>query len=162
MKISTPVIRMAQPADRAALIAILHNTFERTWLPQLTASAAEAYRQGNRPAEYVDARGREFRVATRGGVVAGFVHWEGDFVHALHVHSDHERTGVGSALMNVAEGEIARAGHPAVRLETDTFNTRSQAFYTARGYLEKDRYPDLEWNSDLTTLLLEKGLDKQT
>jgi len=155
-------IRPAQPADRDALIAILHDTFERTWLPQLTASAAEAYRQGNRPAEYVDARGLEFRVAMRGGVVAGFVHWEGDFVHALHVHSDHARTGVGSALMDVAEGEMARAGHPAVRLETDTFNTRSQAFYTARGYLETDRYPDLEWNSDLTTLLLEKGLDKQT
>jgi len=31
----------------------------------------------------------------------------------------------------------------------------------ARGYLEKDRYPDLEWNSNLTTLLLEKGLEKQ-
>jgi predicted N-acetyltransferase YhbS len=116
MKISTPVIRPAQPADRDALIAILHNTFERTWLPQLTPEAAEAYRQGNRPAEYFDARGLEFRVATRGGVVAGFVHWEGDFVHALHVHSDHARSGIGSALMDVAEGEIARAGHPAARI----------------------------------------------
>lgn len=156
----TIVIRSAQPADRDALIAILLNTFERTWLPELTAAAAEAYRQGNRPAEYVDARGLEFRVATRGGVVAGFVHWEGDFVHALHVHSDHERMGAGSALMDLAEGEIARAGHPAARLETDTFNTRSQAFYSARGYRETDRYPDLEWNSNLTTLLLEKRLGK--
>jgi GNAT superfamily N-acetyltransferase len=156
----TIAIRPAQLEDRAALIAILHNTFERTWLPELTAAAAEAYRQGDRPAEYVDARGLEFHVATRGGVVAGFVHWEGDFVHALHVHSDHERTGVGSALMDVAEGEIARAGHSAARLETDTFNTRSQAFYSARGYRETDRYPDLEWNSNLTTLLFEKGLDK--
>ena len=77
------LIRPAQPDNRAALIAILHNTFERTWLPQLTAAAAEAYRQGDRPAEYVDARGLEFHLATRGGVVAGFVHWEGDFVHAL-------------------------------------------------------------------------------
>ena len=108
----------------------------------------------------MDARGLEFHVATRGGVVAGFVHWEGDFVHALHVHSGHERTGAGSALMDLAEGEIARAGHPAARLETDTFNTRSQAFYSARGYRETDRYPDLEWNSNLTTLLLEKRLGK--
>nr|WP_321362552.1 GNAT family N-acetyltransferase [uncultured Hyphomonas sp.] len=124
----------------------------------MTAAAAEAYRQGNRPAEYVDARGLEFHVATHGGVVAGFVHWEGDFVHALHVHADHARTGAGTQLMDFAEGEIARAGHPAARLETDTFNTRSQAFYSARGYVETDRYPDLEWNSNLTTLLLEKGL----
>ncbi len=90
--------------------------------------------------------------------MAGFVHWEGDFVHALHVHADHARTGAGTQLMDFAEGEIARAGHPAARLETDTFNTRSQAFYSARGYVETDRYPDLEWNSNLTTLLLEKGL----
>ena len=40
----------------------------------------------------------------------------------------------------------------------DSFNTRSQAFYAARGYREADRYPDLEWNSGLTTLLLVKPL----
>ena len=152
------LIRPAQPDNRAALIAILHNTFERTWLPQLTAAAAEAYRQGDRPAEYVDARGLEFHLATRGGVVAGFVHWEGDFVHALHVHSDQARTGVGTQLMDLAEREIARAGHPAARLETDTFNTGSRAFYAARGFREIDQYPDLEWNSGLTTVLLEKVL----
>ena len=60
--------------------------------------------------------------------------------------------------MDLAEAEIARAGFSAARLETDTFNTLSQAFYAARGYTEKDRYPDLEWNSNLTTLFLEKIL----
>ena len=97
----------------------------------------------------------------RTGAVAGFVHWRNDFVHALHVHSAYAGMGVGTQLMGLAEAEIARAGHPTARLETDTFNTRSQAFYLARGYLEKDRYPDLKWNSNLTTLLLEKGLEKQ-
>jgi hypothetical protein len=60
--------------------------------------------------------------------------------------------------MDLAEAEIARAGHAQARLETDTFNTRSQAFYAARGYVEADRYPDHEWNSGLTTLLLVKPL----
>ena len=94
----------------------------------------------------------------RAGTVAGFVHWRDDFVHALHVHSRYARSGVGSVLMDLAEAEIARAGYPSVRLETDTFNTRSRAFYAARGFRETEQYPDLEWNSNLTTVLLEKTL----
>ncbi|MGY9050407.1 MAG: GNAT family N-acetyltransferase, partial [Rhodobacterales bacterium] len=90
--------------------------------------------------------------------VIGLVDWQDDFVHALHVHSAHARSGAGTALMDLAEAEIARAGFSAARLETDTFNMRSQAFYAARGYIEKDRYPDLEWNSNLTSILLEKVL----
>ena len=60
--------------------------------------------------------------------------------------------------MCLAEVEIARAGFSSVRLETDTFNTISRAFYAAHGFCETDQYPDLEWNSDLTTVLLEKSL----
>ena len=61
------------------------------------------------------------------------------------------RTGVGARLMDHVEAAIARAGFPSARLETDTFNTRSQAFYAARGYREAVRYPDTEWDSGLTT-----------
>ena len=153
-------IRPALPADRAAFVAILHDTFESTWRPQVTRAAVTAYQQGNRPAAYVTERGHLFHVATRAGAVIGLVDWHDDFVHALHIHSAHARSGAGTALMDLAEAEIARAGFPAARLETDTFNTRSQAFYAARGYIEKDRYPDLEWNSNLTTLLLEKVLGR--
>jgi GNAT superfamily N-acetyltransferase len=90
--------------------------------------------------------------------VVGFVDWEGDFVNALHVGRAHARTGVGAALMDLAEAEIAKAGHGRARLETDTFNAPSQAFYAARGYREADRYPDTEWASGITTLLLVKAL----
>ena len=60
--------------------------------------------------------------------------------------------------MDKAEATIAEAGFAKARLETDTFNTRSRAFYDRRGYREADRYPDEEWNSGLTTLLLVKAL----
>jgi len=60
--------------------------------------------------------------------------------------------------MDQVEAEAAAAGITALRLETDTFNTRSQAFYRARGYREAGRYPDTEWTSGLTTLLLVKEL----
>lgn len=156
------LIRPAGAGDLDALKAILRDTFESTWLPQLTPEAAKAYRREDRPPAYVGERGLLFVVAEVDGEVVGFVDWDGDFVNALHVGSDHARSGVGGRLMDHAEAAIAAAGHAQVRLETDTFNTRSQAFYAGRGYVEAGRYPDEEWNSGLTTLLLVKPLGTDT
>ena len=152
------LIRQARPGDASALMAILRDTFESTWRPQLTAEAARAFVSEDRPAAYVGERGLLFRVAEVGGEVVGFVDRDGDFVNALHVRSSHARTGVAGRLMDRAEAEIEEADFPTVRLETDTFNLRSQAFYAARGYREAGRYPDEEWNSGLTTVLLVKAL----
>lgn len=151
------VIRLARPDDADALVAILHDTFDSTWRPQVTAEAARAFLVEGRPSRYVAEHGPAFHAAERHGAVAGFIHWRDDFVHALHVHRGHARTGVGTRLMDHAEAAIAR-GFATARLETDTFNTASQAFYAARGYREADRYPDHEWNSGLTTILLVKAL----
>lgn len=151
-------LRPADAADAEALRAILYGTFKSTWKPQITAVAAAAFVAEDRPSAYVGQRGLDFWVAERDGEVIGLVHWDGDFVHALHVLPSAARTGVGACLMDHAEAEIARAGFRAARLETDTFNTASQAFYAARGYREAGRYPDTEWSSGLTTLLLVKTL----
>ena len=155
---SNVLVRRARQADAADLTAILHDTFESTWRPQISAAAAQAFLTEDRPAAYVAKQGLDFQVAEWESVVVGLVHWQDDFVNALHVRSDHTRNGIATRLMDRAEAEIARSGLAAVRLETDTFNTTSQVFYAARGYREADRYPDEEWNSDLTTILLVKPL----
>ena len=158
MSLTDVQIRRAAAADADALKAILRDTFESTWLPQLTAEAAAAVRGEDRPSAYVGERGLRFWVAERGGEVVGLVDWQDDFVNALHVLASHSRSGVGGRLMDHAEAEIALEGFAQVRLETDTFNLRSQAFYAKRGFVEAGRYPDTEWNSGLTTLLLVKPL----
>ena len=152
------LVRGARQADAPDLRAILHDTFESTWRPQISTAAAQAFLTEDRPAAYVAKQGLDFQVAEWEGVVVGLVHWRDDFVNALHVRSDHARRGIATRLMDRAEAEIARSGFAAVRLETDTFNTTSQVFYAARGYREAGRYPDEEWNSDLTTILLVKSL----
>lgn len=151
-------IRKARTGDAAALRSILYDTFASTWLPQLTDAAGRAFREEDRPGVYVAARGSEFWVAELDGEAVGFVDVEGDFVNALHVSSARARRGVGWMLMDRAEALIGDAGFAAARLETDTFNARARAFYARRGYLEVDRYPDAEWDSGLTTLLLVKAL----
>jgi ribosomal protein S18 acetylase RimI-like enzyme len=152
------LVRPARPEDSAPLEAILRDTFESTWRPNISGPAAAAYLAENRAAKYVSGDGPAFWVAERKGEVVGLIHWRDDFVHALHVRSSHARRGVGARLMDKAEAEIARSGFAAVRLETDTFNIASQAFYAARGYREAGRYRDEEWNSGLTTILLVKAL----
>lgn len=152
------VLRAARPEDLTALRAILYDTFESTWRPNITKTAAQAYIQEDRPAIYVGSRGPMFWVAEVSGEVVGFIDWEGDFVTALHVRSTHARQGIGTRLLDHAEAQICQAGFASIRLETDTFNLRSQAFYEARGYLEAARYPDEEWNSGLMTILLIKPL----
>jgi len=152
------LLRRAVEADAPELWAILHDTFESTWRPQLSAAAAQAFLIEDRPAAYVARHGTDFRVAEREGAILGLVHWREDFVHALHVRARFARIGVGGRLMDLAETEIARSGFAAVRLETDSFNTAAQAFYRGRGYREAGRYPDTEWNSGLTTMLYVKTL----
>lgn len=152
------LVRLARPADAPALIAILHDTFESTWKPNISTEAADAYFAETRAAAYVAERGLEFWVAENAGEVVGLVHWQGDFVHALHVRSSDAGRGVGTRLMERAEAEIATGGYVAARLETDTFNERSRAFYGSRGYREAGRYPDEAWGSGLTTILLVKPL----
>lgn len=102
--------------------------------------------------------GAEFIVAEADSDILGMVHWDGDFIHALHVRPGAQRRGVGRALIAHAEAAIAAAGHARVRLETDTFNAQSRAFYAGLGYREIDAYPDQAWDSGLTTLRLEKTL----
>lgn len=150
------VVRRATEVDFPDLKRILSETFASTWQPEITAEAAQRYLDTDVGGRFVDEQGLDFLVATVDGEVAGLVSWQDDFIDALHVSTRQQRLGVGRALMEEAEKAIRAAGQTQVRLETDSFNQQSQGFYKALGYEEKGRYPDLEWESDLTTVLFEK------
>jgi ribosomal protein S18 acetylase RimI-like enzyme len=159
-RISSIPIRQAQASDMPRLKAIMRDSFERTWLPVLAPAAAVNYRLEDRGARYIEAELDRLIVAEVAGVVAGFVHWERDFVEGLHVHHDYRRRGVGSTLMDCAERAMFEQGFAEARLETDSFNVASQAFYLGRNYAEQSRYPDEEWDSGFTTILYAKALDR--
>ena len=151
-------VRPAKTADFAEVKQVLADTFESTWRPEITEVAAERYLASDVGGRYVDRNGLAFWVVEVDGHVAGMVHWSGDFIEALHVAGAHQRLGLGRLLLARAEQEIGKAGLERVRLETDTFNQQSQAFYRAMGYVEMGQYPDEEWDSGLTTVLFEKLL----
>jgi ribosomal protein S18 acetylase RimI-like enzyme len=154
-----PVIRSGRAADTAAVVALLHETFEGTWRPELTPAAITSY-YGNRVAErFVAERVRTFLVADCGGEVAGMISRQRGFIDALHVGARFRRRGIGRALVEAAEAAMRADGVPRAALETDTFNRASQALYEGLGYRESSRYPDTEWNSGLTTIRYEKALE---
>jgi len=154
---TTPVlIRPAEPADAEAILRILGETYEATWKPALTAEAIARFEASAHTADYVRGRLPFFRVACIAGEVVGLLDWREDFIDALHVSPCRQRLGIGAALLHHAESEIARAGHRLVRLETDTFNHQARGFYGKHGYVEIDFYPDEEWHSGFTTVLMSK------
>ncbi|KFL26514.1 hypothetical protein JP74_12275 [Devosia sp. 17-2-E-8] len=151
-------LRPARAQDRDALLHILDATFRSTWEPELTAEANAAFRASTRVADYVDGYWQEFVVAESAGELVGMVHWQGDFIGALHVDPRQARRGIGSALLRHAEADMLAEGVKIAQLETDTFNLKARGFYAAHGYAEAAQYPDEEWNSGLTTVLMVKAL----
>ncbi|MDF3935470.1 GNAT family N-acetyltransferase [Pseudomonas citronellolis] len=152
-------LRPATPADAEAILRILDATYEFTWKPQLTAEARARFEAQRRTPAYVREHLAHFQLACRDDQVIGLVDWRDDFIDALHVSPHAQRTGAGGALLRHAERRIAADGYRQVRLETDTFNVQSRAFYAAHGYAEIDFYPDEEWHSGFTTVLLSKPLN---
>ena len=151
-------IRQATASDFAAMKAILQDTFESTWQPEITPTAASRYIETDIGGRFVDEHGLKMFVAEIDDRVAGLIDWHDDFVDAVHVAKTHQGFGVGRALMTHAEQGMHAAGFRQSRLETDTFNERSHAVYRSLGYVETDRYPDDEWDSGFTTILFVKPL----
>ena len=151
-------VRKARTGDVPALKQVLQETFEGTWLPHVSKASAQRYVETDIGGRYVEESWPEFTVAEIDGRIAGMIHWRGDFIEAVHVGAGHQGQGVGGRLLSHAEQAVRAAGFRQVRLETDTFNERAQSVYKAVGYVEKDRYPDDEWDSGFTTVLFEKRL----
>ncbi|WP_394537349.1 GNAT family N-acetyltransferase [Lysobacter enzymogenes] len=158
MSAAAPLIRFAGTDDRAAVLALLEETFLDTWQPQLTGQAIADYRRNRVAERYIDAQLAQLLVAELDGAVLGFAGRDGGFVDSLHVSARGRRRGIARALMLALETAMREDGLALASLETDTFNTGSQALYLALGYRETARYPDEEWNSGLTTIRYEKAL----
>lgn len=154
----TTTLRAFRIDDTEAVVAVLEDTFRRTWAPAISAAALRDWRDADKARAYVREHGTAFVLAEVDARVVGMVHWQNDFIDAIHVLGSHARRGLGRLLLAAAEARIAAAGHARIRLETDTFNGDSRAFYRACGYAEIGQYPDREWNSGLVTVLLEKTI----
>ena len=79
----------------------------------------------------------EVRDQIVGTVMAGYEGHRG-WINYLAVHPDHQRRGIGRALMTEAAEKLQAMGCPKINLQVRHSNLDASAFYRALGYLEDD------------------------
>lgn len=130
----TPIIRMFEAADRAAVIAL--------WKLVLPSDAA-----WNEPGEVIERKMHVqpelfFVAASEGDVVgtaiAGFDGVRG-WIHKLAVHPNWRRRGLASNLMQSAEQGLRDMGCLKLNLQVRASNLDVLKFYQALGYEVEDR-----------------------
>lgn len=143
---SAPIHFRAAHADDAEQVAELHAA---NWRRHYRGAYADSYLDGDVVADrravwssrLSDPAGRVTVLAEDAGGLAGFIHvvldedaaW-GSLVDNLHVALRHQGSGVGTALLARAAGDIVeRAAGPATYLWVLEQNTSAQRFYLSRG-----------------------------
>jgi [ribosomal protein S18]-alanine N-acetyltransferase len=109
----------------------LHRIDQLCFAPDVAYSRAELR-------FYIEHRGAFTRVAELDGTIAGFVvarsAGERGHILTLDVVEAARRRGVGRALMDAVDGELARRGVAQIFLEVDVANTGARLFYERLGY----------------------------
>jgi|SRR5262245_1106386 len=131
------VIRSACAADAPAIARLVDAAYEHyvDRIGRLPGPMTEDY------AEVI--RTQQVTVTERGGTITGVlvlaVTDEGFFISNVAVHPSHRGTGLGSALLQLAETEARRAGFDSVSLYTHERMTENLSLYSKIGYVEYDR-----------------------
>jgi [ribosomal protein S18]-alanine N-acetyltransferase len=137
--LAQPVLRLASPADAAAIAAMSRDTIERglpwSWRVERIGHAI---------------RDPDTNVVVAGPAEAlegfGIMIYREDDAHLVlfAVHPGKRRQGVGSALLHWLEDVARTAGCRRIRLEARRDNVAGRNFYSEHGYHEqairKDRY----------------------
>ena len=91
---------------------------------------------GNAFGQFLARRWLRVTVAEKAGAVAGWAAREAldEEITDIWVDPARQRSGIGSALLERLEQEIAAAGHEAARLQTHARNETAVRFFRARGY----------------------------
>ena len=127
-------IRNYRPEDLAPIVALFRETVRRINRrdyseEQVRAWAPDVIDVGAYAARFV---GRFAVVAEDGGRVVGFTDLEGDgHVDRFYVHADHQRRGIGRAMMGAVEAEARRLGCDRLSAEV---SLTARPFFERRGF----------------------------
>lgn len=150
-------VRVATPEDAEAL-PDLHSDAVEAFGPDSYDTEQVAYwaSRGERSADDypVHEPGEHFTVCVRNDEVAGFGHLavQAGAVHAVYVHPEHARSGVGSALLAELEGFARASGVESLDLQS---SLNAVEFYEQAGY---DRLGDGESPGGLPVVEMRKHL----
>lgn len=131
-------LRRATTADVAAVTACAVEAF-RTYIPRLGLTPRPMTRDYAHAIAHLQvwvAEGDEQRI---GAALLLDVTDEGFLIDVIAVHPDHQGSGAGRALLELAEREALRQGHASIYLFTNEKMTENLALYQRIGYVEYRR-----------------------
>lgn len=151
-------VRVATPADAAALPDLHSAAVEAFGPPDYDDHQVEqwAKRDERSSEDYpIEDDDSHVTVCVRAGAVAGFgeLALQEHEIHAVYVHPDHARAGVGSALLAELEGVARGLGMAELTLQS---SLNAVPFYERAGY---ERVADAESPGGLPVVEMRKALE---
>ena len=132
----TWTIRPMRPGDGHAMHLLHRRAIMATSDTHYSLAERESWATGLRPDQYVTPANGYFDVVEMDRVVVAFCDHGPDEVIGLYVDPAFQGHGIGSALLNQAEGRMRDAGTTLAKIHAAT---SSQAFYERHGYREVER-----------------------
>jgi GNAT superfamily N-acetyltransferase len=139
----TLVVRPAQPADVATLIALSRRTISASYRRFLGDEAVDDFIESGAADAYVSEHEANCWVIVAQGSVAGFGVCVDATIDLMMIDESLHRRGLGSELLAWFETMLFRE-HGELRLESFAENRVANLFYSSRGWIETDRYIDTE------------------
>lgn len=142
MENTQPIVRVrrATPDDFDGVCHVVSKAWsadKSEALPEKTVSGLTA--DGNLTA-LISRRLDEFWLADCSGSVRAVLGADNQgHIWALYVHPDHQRTGLGTTLLETAQNHFRDQGLTALSLDIIEDNTAARDFYTVRGWIEQSR-----------------------
>lgn len=139
----TPLIRRAGPDDLADATTLVEHAWTASnaeFLPSTTIALLTAE---NSIAGLIASRSQELWLAEHQGALAAVLGVDTTgYVWACYVHPEHQRKGIGGALMSAVKAYFKAKGVPHLYLDLIDGNTAAETFYLAQGWVEESRRPE--------------------
>lgn len=126
--------RKAVVDDVPDLIKLLKETIVEVYGQILPRDRLMPWIEGDRLRSDVNLLWQKMIVAEKEEEIVAVAAALDDKVALLWVHPDHQRNGIGGALLDIVEAELAKSGHETAKLECFSDNDRALGFYRARGW----------------------------
>ena len=137
-------IRKASREDFDAMVGICKALIPVTYGDIMTQEVLDPWLKGDKVERAIEEYLDRTHLAVIGNDIVGIVANTENYIEMLWVPKDHQRKGIGAALVRYTEDIVRQDGHKDLGLHCFKDNTGAVLFYGSLGYLPMDEELDNE------------------